>query len=344
MLDLPWTPLHDRLHQTIRHRGLFVTEQSILIAVSGGQDSLCLAKLLWDLQPKWHWKLAIAHCDHRWAVDSPLLPAHVQSLAEQWHLPFYLTTAPDEVAHDSREATARHWRYHALAKLAETHDFSSITTGHTASDRAETLLYNLMRGSGMDGLSALDWRRSLTPTLMLVRPLLNVTRAETGAFCIQTQLPVWDDPANDDLHYARNRIRQHVLPYLTEHFNPNLETVLATTAEIMQADVDYLETETEHLFHQATEHFPSPSSPSAILRINRRVLQSQPLSLQRRVMRRCLLSLLPKAPTFEHIDKLTALITAPNRSQTDPFPGGAIAQIDRDWIVFTPSRAAGDNL
>lgn len=349
MPALAWTPLHARLHQTIRHRGLFAKGQSILIALSGGQDSLCLAQLLFDLQPRWDWNLAIAHCDHRWAIDSPQLPAHVQSIAETWHLPFYLASAPDEVAQDSREATARRWRYQALTKLAQAHHFSSITTAHTASDRAETLLYNLIRGSGMDGFSALRWSRSLTADINLVRPILNMTRAETGNFCDVAGLPVWDDPANTDLRYARNRIRNNVLPYLQQHFNPNIESILATTSEVIQADVDYLEAEANRLFQNAVDYqclvqrqtFKDVDEVAEtldgypILRINRHVLQSQPLSLQRRVMRRCLFAILPKAPTFEHIEKLSALIDAPNRSQTDPFPGGAIAVVDHDWIHFT---------
>jgi len=380
MSSSPWTLLHARLHQTIRQRKLFVKGQAILVAVSGGQDSLCLASLLRDLQPKWDWQLAIAHCNHRWAVDSPHLPAHVETIAAELNLPFYLLTAPDEVAQDSREATARSWRYDALSELAQSQHFSHVTTGHTASDRAETLLYNLIRGSGLDGLSALGWQRSLTSDITLVRPMLNITRAETGQFCTQAQLRVWDDPANDDLHYARNRIRQEVLPHLREHFNPNLEETLASTAEVIQADVEYLEQQAQQLYQDAVESFtlqdsdsewdgiseplsegeqnlnaaiadkvidsrtidPKSSSKAAqsavenpkfnAFRINRRLLQSQPLSLQRRVMRLCLLQILPKAPSFEHIEKLSALISAPNRSQTDPFPGGAIATVHQGWI------------
>jgi tRNA(Ile)-lysidine synthase len=302
-----------------------------------------MAQLLLDLQPKWGWQLAIAHCNHRWAVDSPELPGHVRAIAEQWALPFYLVTAPDEVAADNREASARAWRYEVLTTLAIAHGFSCVTTGHTASDRAETLMYNLLRGSGIDGLSALGWHRPLTDTLTLVRPLLTVTRAETGAFCHQRNLPVWDDPANTDLNYARNRIRNDVLPYLTQHFNPNLEQTLATTVEVIQADVDYLEAEVDRLLHDVLEIHSSPphaqlpphTTESALppsLRIQRRRLKDVPLSLQRRVMRRCLQTLLPRSPTFDHIEKLTALITAPNRSQTDPFPGGAIARVNGDWI------------
>ncbi|MGB3495789.1 MAG: tRNA lysidine(34) synthetase TilS [Elainellaceae cyanobacterium] len=344
----PWSPVHDHLHQTIRKQQLLEPGQRLLIAVSGGQDSLCLAQLLVDLQPKWAWALAIAHCDHRWHADSTTAVQHVQRQAEIWRLPFWLKTAPDAVAHDQREATARSWRYQALTELAETQGYGCVVTGHTASDRAETLLHNLLRGSGLDGLQALSWRRSLTPDIQLVRPLLAMTRAETGEFCQRVSLPVWHDPSNQNLHYTRNRIRHEVLPLLRDRFNPNVESTLAQTAELMRADVDYLETEAEKICREvvlsgagdgenhATLHWDSSQEKhlGEIVRLERHLLQNVPLALQRRVIRRCLLQLLPEAPRYRHIEKLVGLIDAPNKSQTDPLPGGAIACAEGRWIVI----------
>jgi tRNA(Ile)-lysidine synthase len=104
--------------------------------------------------------------------------------------------------------------------IAQENHYNCIVTGHTASDRAETLLYNLIRGTGADGLQALTWRRLLSSGIVLVRPLLEVTRVQTGQFCQDMHLAVWEDSTNLDLNYARNRIRQDLLPYLQTHFNP----------------------------------------------------------------------------------------------------------------------------
>jgi len=103
-------------------------------------------------------------------------------------------------------------QYKALQAIAEENGYNCIVTGHTASDRAETSLH-LIRGSGADGLQALTWRRRLSSGLALVRPLLEITRAETAQFCQDMQLTVWEDSTNQDLKYARNRIRQKLLPY-----------------------------------------------------------------------------------------------------------------------------------
>lgn len=323
----PWTPLHAQIHRTLRSRHLLPRDRRLLVAVSGGQDSLCLMKLLLDLQAKWGWFLAIAHCDHRWRDDSAANAQHVANLAQNWAIPFYCATADRSLP---SEAAARTWRYQALSEIACQNDCQYIVTGHTQSDRAETLLYNLMRGSGADGLQALTWQRDFSDRLQLVRPLLAVNRLTTAQFCQDMQLPIWEDATNQNLKYARNRIRQKLIPYLQNNFNPQVEQAFAQTAELLQADVEYLESAAQQLKHQA-------SHPQEPLKLNRQILQTAPLALQRRVMRQFLCQALDCSPTFEQIEKLTALITAPNKAQTDPFPGGAIAKVEAGWIYLVLS-------
>jgi len=342
MAHSTWTPLHARLHRTLRSRHLLKCNQRILVAVSGGQDSLCLIKLLLDLQPKWGWDLGIAHCDHRWRSDSKANANHVEQLAHSWKTSFYLDVTNQKL---NSEAAARQWRYQALSMIAQENHYNCIVTGHTASDRAETLLYNLIRGTGADGLQALTWRRLLSSGIVLVRPLLEVTRVQTGQFCQDMHLAVWEDSTNLDLNYARNRIRQDLLPYLQTHFNPQVEQALAQTAELLQAEVEYLEQAAHQLRQQAlpqptcSENYHDVGAYPTPPRLNRRVLQTAPLALQRRVMRQMLQqSFATSAPSFEQIEKLTALITAPNRSQTDPFPGGAIGIVEGDWICLKSSQ------
>lgn len=326
---MAWTDLHAQLHQILRSRRLLPPKSSILIAVSGGQDSLCLTQLLLDLQPKWSWKLAVVHCDHCWRSDSQANALHVQKLAAQWNLPFHLRTATEPL---SSEAAARDWRYRMLVEVADQQGYGLIVTGHTQSDRAETLLYNLLRGSGADGLQSLTWQRNLTPQIQLIRPLLTVNRRQTEEFCKTFNLPIWEDSTNQDFKYARNRIRGELIPYLQTHFNPQVVAALAQTAELLRADVDYLETTAEQLLQQAWQ----PLEDTSHLRLSRGTLKTIPLALQRRVMRQFLTQVLPQSPSYEQVDKLVALIAAPNRSQTDPFPGGAIAQVSGDWIIWHP--------
>ncbi|MEG4853372.1 tRNA lysidine(34) synthetase TilS [Microcoleus sp. B5-D4] len=371
-----WTHLHAQVHRTLLYRQILPSNQRLLVAVSGGQDSLCLIKLLLDLQPKWGWNLAIVHCDHRWRSDSEASANHVEQLAKNWGISYYLETA-SEIS--KTEAAARKWRYQTLTEIAIAHNYPYIVTGHTASDRAETLLYNLIRGSGADGLSALTWTRplldfrlpifdyrvgnsgensnsqisgdfrlenqdensqsiiqNLKSKIYLVRPLLEITRSQTGQFCQEQKLPIWEDSTNQDLQYTRNRIRSELLPYLETHFNPKAQQALAQTAELLRADVEYLELAASDLLQRAMS--PIADSPpmnfQLPVRLNRPILREAPLALQRRAMRQLLQQILPSAPSFESVEKLTSLIVAPNRSQTDPFPGGAIGRVEHPSIIL----------
>lgn len=336
MADAGWTLHHARLHKVLRalrdtrkgSRQLLPKNGRLLVAVSGGQDSLCLMRLLLDLQPKWGWELAIAHCNHRWRPDAADNAAYMEEVAQAWQVPYFCKIA---VEIPTSEAAARAWRYGALAEMAIAEGYESVVTGHTKSDRAETTLYNLLRGSGADGLQALSWQRELVPGIMLVRPLLEMTRTETAEFCRVFHLKVWEDSTNQDLHYARNRIRQELMPYLQTHFNPQVEQALAQTAELLTADVDYLE-------QTAADLLQKSCSQSGL---NRSILQSMPLALQRRVVRQFLQKILPTAPSFDHVEKLVGLIAAPNRSQCDPLPGGAIAWVEGDWIRVRVQHSEG---
>ncbi|BAZ45670.1 tRNA(Ile)-lysidine synthetase [Chondrocystis sp. NIES-4102] len=320
MSQVYWTQLHNRIHKTLRQKSLLPPKAKILIAVSGGQDSLCLGKLLIDLSSKWDWQLAIAHCDHQWSTDAGIA-IRVKEVAQTWQLPFYLTIA-NQIK--ETEAAARNWRYQALIEIAQKQGFEYIVTGHTKSDRAETFLYNLIRGAGADGLAALSWKRALTDKILLIRPILDIYRHETLAFCEQFNLPIWFDAVNENNKYARNRIRSHLIPYLQTNFNPQVENSLAQTAELLKADVEYLEACAQQLLQQAQQQ----------QKLNRIILRNAPLAIQRRAIRQFLATIITRQPNFEQIEAVVQLITAPNKSRTSTLPGGAIAEVTGEWIVF----------
>ena len=318
-----WTNLHAKLHKTLRKKQLLGKDLPLLIAVSGGQDSLCLLKLLLDLQPKWGWSLAIAHCDHRWSTDAGIAD-RVAEIARTWNLPFYLKTA--EKAIKETEAAARKWRYQVLLEIAQTEGFDNVLTGHTKSDLAETVVYTLIRGAGADGIVALDWKRSLAPKIDLIRPLLDISRRETGEFCQKFDLPIVEDSLNDNLKYSRNRIRAELIPYLQTHFNPQAETALARAAELLRADVEYLENEARKILERALTLDRKG--------LNRIYLRQIPLALQRRVMRQFMREFCDKSPNFEEIEAAIYLINAANKTRTSSFAGGTTAEVSGNLIIF----------
>ncbi len=290
--------------------------------MSGGQDSLCLLQLLQWLKQEYQWQLYIGHCDHRWRQDSRQNADHVKLIAEQLGIECIVATAA--VAPKS-EASARAWRYQALAEMAIARQCSRIVTGHTKSDRSETLIYNLVRGSGLDGLTAMVWSRPLSPHLTLVRPLLAISRQETGEFCRALDLPVYLDSTNAQLQYRRNRIRLELIPYLANHFNPQVEDALWQTAELLQGDQDFLET--------TAQQFWQEQDINAFC-IDRTALQRQHLALQRRIIKQFLQHHLSCPVDYEQVEKFRRLISAPHRTQTDPFSDRLIAVVQHPYICL----------
>ncbi len=346
---MAWSSAHAKLHTRLRQTILLPKNSSVLMAVSGGQDSLCLARLLLDLRAQWQWSLALIHCDHRWRDDSAANAEYVCNLAKAWDIPVWLEAAS---VVPRNEAEARKWRYETFARVARSQGYSYVVTGHTGSDRAETVLYNLMRGSGLDGLSSLPWHRSLDGAqpnialdIALVRPLLDFSRQETYDFCQQQQIRVWEDSSNANLRFRRNRIRQELLPYLSEHFNPQVVRSLCQTSEITAADVAYLQQQARDLYAQViTEVMPAKDSQKdsqggdraqPIWEINAPQLSKAPLALQRRVIRLLLHQSLPQPPNFQQIEALVNLLTAPNGAQTGTYPGNFVAQVHKPviWLV-----------
>jgi tRNA(Ile)-lysidine synthase len=320
-----WSDRHAKLHQTLKARSLLPAQSRILIAVSGGQDSIGLLKLLLDLRYHWDWQLGVMHCNHQWRSDANANADHVRLLCKSWAIPCTIVAADTP---PTGEAAARQWRYKCFQQQAETENYAYVVTGHTQSDRAETLLYNLLRGSGSDGLQSLGWVRSLSSnsSIQLVRPLLEFTRDDLTAVCQEYQLPIWEDSTNQDIRYARNRLRLEVLPYLQQHLNPRSAQHLAQTAELLTAEVQYLETLAQAIYQQAVD----PQHPH---QLDRLVLRSHHLAIQRRVIRQFLLQGLPKSPDFELIEAVVALIPAPDRSQTSTFSGGlCVRVVDRRWL------------
>ena len=200
-----------------------------VIALSGGADSAALADVVignFDDPPR------CVHVHHSLA-HSDLLAAAAESIADELSLSVDVVTVQIPEG-PSPEAMAREVRYSALETSLMTNE--SMLLGHTRNDQAETVLLNLVRGSGMRGLAGMPYGRGTR----FFRPFLDVSRDETREYAMLRGLPFVDDPTNSDRTIRRNRIRLDVIPRL-EELNPNLVEALARTAEYVRADSEYLD-------------------------------------------------------------------------------------------------------
>jgi tRNA(Ile)-lysidine synthase len=277
----PWSRFHLRLHRLLRQRPeLLPREAPLLVAVSGGQDSMALTGLLLDLRRLYGWPLQLWHGDHGWRDDSA---RHAQQLAD-WAASQGLALTLERSGRPGQcsEAEARDWRYGALIREAERLGASRVVTGHTATDRAETLLLNLARGCHRRGLASLPYQRDLAPGIALVRPLLVFSRAETAAICQQRPLPVWNDPTNTDPRFSRNRVRHELIPVL-EDLHPGASRRLAATAERLAAE-HHAEAGLLALALEALLVVSDAAGPPRSVALRRRELVAQAAANQRRLL------------------------------------------------------------
>ena len=265
--------LPSRVALAISLHHTFEPGERVVVAVSGGPDSLALLSILREILPAIPLHLTVAHFDHGWRPDSRDDRDFVASMAAKWGYDFRSARAPDDIPHT--ENAARGARYVFLRKTAADTNSTAIALGHTQDDQVETLLLHLLRGSGSRGLGAMRRRDG-----DLARPLLDISRSEIEAYLTRLHLTPRRDPSNADPRFTRSRLRQQVLPAI-DAFDPAARELLARTADILSEEDRFVETQLADL-------------PDDIA-TDRDAFAKLPSALQRRVIRR----LVPQAGFLE---------------------------------------------
>jgi tRNA(Ile)-lysidine synthase len=201
-------------------------ELTVLVAVSGGADSVALLRALAAIRLPGPGRLIAAHFNHQLRVSAEDDEAFVRDLCREWGLSCEVGRA--DVARqatrqgDGVEAAARHARYQFLQATAERLGARYLVTAHTADDQAETILHRILRGTGLAGLAGIPRSRPLGPAVSLLRPMLGLRRADVAAYLAELGQTYRDDETNLDLDFTRNRLRRELLPQLAEQYNPRV--------------------------------------------------------------------------------------------------------------------------
>jgi tRNA(Ile)-lysidine synthase len=233
-----------KFEQTIDHFNMLQKGDKVIVACSGGPDSVALLHLLNQIKGKYDLKLIVAHVNHKLrGQESDEDERFVKRLTQNLRLDFYARSF--DVARIARkkkvsiEEAAREVRYQYLARLAQRLKATKIALGHNADDQAETVLMRLIRGTGALGLTGMSIVRG-----KIIRPLLQIKREEIEEFLKEQNLDFRIDSSNLRQDYLRNRIRLELLPHLKRNYNPKIIDALNRTASILSAQEDYLEKET----------------------------------------------------------------------------------------------------
>ena len=324
-----------QVRQTIVSHRLLATGDRVVVAVSGGADSVALLHLLVSLQPPLQLTLHVAHLDHGLRATSPEDASFVEALGHRWGIPSTIERR-DVSALCVREGWsledgARRVRYQFFLEVARRWGMTRLALAHTADDQAETVLLRLVRGTGLMGLGAIPIMRELEPGVRVVRPLLDVWRRDLLAYLQEAGLSYRDDETNHDQRFVRNRIRGELLPLLERRYNPNIKRMLTQLADQSRWDYAYLDAAAGRQWKRAVKE----RHPSQHVAISVQVFRHQPKALQRQLVRRAVEQIRGTVGQleFRHWLEVERLFLSRPTGTILDLPGGVQFRRDKDRVV-----------
>ncbi len=326
-------PFLASIRRTIEKYGLIRPGERILVGVSGGPDSVSLLHGLRQYYGDQSDIRAI-HIHHGLrGREADGDEAWVRELCESMGIACVVRRIePERWAEGTNQSVqmrARQMRYEHFRSAIREHDADRLALGHTADDQAETVLLNLLRGSGRPGLAGSPpCRPAGAGGATIIHPLIEMTREEVLAFLRDERMAYREDSSNQSDKYLRNRIRRHLLPLLAA-YNPGIRDQLIRTAEILRAEEDWMEGETAQALDAVKAESAEGEAGISIPR-----LLELPLALRRRVVHRMLRDLSGEEATFEHVESLLSHLVQWSGEKRFTLPGGALAIRERDTLSF----------
>jgi tRNA(Ile)-lysidine synthase len=323
--------MRDEVLRYIRRSDLIKAGDRLLVAVSGGADSVALLRLLLELRSELGIVLAVAHFNHLLRGQNSDADEHfVADLATHFDLPIHVERkrAAESAQGVGVESASRTLRYEWLIGIAIENRFDAVATAHTLDDQAETVLMKFLRGTGTKGLAGIypELYRGEVKKVRLLRPLLETTRAHVEAYLTSLDQPWREDESNLDHRFRRNRVRHELLPLLERDYNPSVRRVLSDVAEINRAEEEYWGSLTEAALRRVR------IGPE---RLRRREFADLELALQRRVLK-SFLDQLNITSDFHHIEALRQCALA-GSSQTE-LTEGWMARREADVLIVGHSE------
>ena len=242
--------LQEKVLDTITKNNLIQKKDSIVIGVSGGPDSMTLLNVLFELKKQLQIDICVAHVNHMIRKEAKQEEEYVQNFCKKIGVKCYTKNVDVKSKAQefkmSTETIGRNARYEFFEEIAKKVNANKVATAHTANDNAETVLMNLMRGSGISGLKGIEIKRNEK----FIRPLLECTRKEIEDYCKEKNLQPKYDKTNMENIYTRNKIRNKLIPYIEKEFNPNIIETLNRMSSIVQKEEQYFIELIENVFKE----------------------------------------------------------------------------------------------
>ena len=233
--------LEDKVKKYIKENHLIESGETIVAGVSGGPDSICMLTILEKLREELHFKIVVAHINHGIRESALADEEYVKKICEQKEIPIYIKKENiKDIAQKEKigiEEAGRMIRYSFFEEIMKKINGQKIATAHNLNDQAETILMNLFRGSGINGLKGIEKNRNGK----YIRPLINCSRKEIEEYCEKNNLKPRIDETNQENIYTRNKIRNICIPYIEKEFNPNIIKTLARLSDIVTEETNYMD-------------------------------------------------------------------------------------------------------
>lgn len=323
----------ETVRQYIQAHRLIDQGDRVIVAVSGGPDSVALLHVLHSLQQQLGFAIHVFHLDHGLRGDESAEDAlYVRRLAERLGVPSSIVgLGPDVLRRrgGSLQAAARAARMEQIQALARRIGATRVAVGHTRDDQAETVLMRMLRGSGPHGLAGIRPLRRLGG-LTYIRPLLEISRRETEGYCTAFELSPRLDPSNLKPDYLRNRIRLELLPLLAREYNPAISAALVQLAAVSREESDFLDT----LAAEALARCRAPGEEMALVG---GLLLGEPVAVARRVVRLAARETI--GPDFDlglvPVNRVLEAAARPDGARTLALPGGLRVDVEYGVCRFT---------
>ncbi|MCT4620717.1 MAG: tRNA lysidine(34) synthetase TilS [Marinisporobacter sp.] len=295
----------EKFLKTVKKHHMFQKGDGIVIGVSGGPDSMTLLHLLYRIREEYDLNLYAVHLNHQFrGKEADEDAEYVRKFCENIGIKSFIfseniTTYSNEKGITFEEA-GREIRYKLFHEVMKDMKANKIAVAQNMDDQAETLLMRLMRGSGVEGLSAIDYVREDK----IIRPILDITREEIESYCRKYDLHPRIDKTNLEAVYTRNRIRLELIPYIEEHFNRNIKQVLARTTNLIKEDKDFLNLSAEEAYRKLTK-----KENSEII-ICKEAYERQHIAIKKRILRKAIFEIQGDLKDIQnkHIQKVLNLI------------------------------------
>lgn len=238
----------DKVKNTISRQNLIERGSSVLVAVSGGADSVCLLHIMSKISKIYEFDISAAHLNHCIrGAEADLDEEYVVSLCDKLHIKcFTERTDVPKLAKSkglTEEEAGRQARYKFFSRITSENNIDYIATAHNKNDQAETVLMRIIRGSGLTGLRGIKYKREDG----VIRPLLDVSREEIEGYCCEAELDFKTDSTNKDDNYTRNKIRHQLIPLVSE-INPSAVDALSNLSKTLGEDADFIDDYAKRLY------------------------------------------------------------------------------------------------